>query len=60
MFLKYSRNSYAVVFKGNTETLECRVSKDLEIIFHGWDFYPSNPNRSLIENIDANSRFGGV
>ena len=45
----------AEVATGVTETLECQVQKDVEVIFHGWYFYPSNSSERQKLNTDPNS-----
>ena len=37
---------------GENETLDCAVKRDVEIIFHGWHFYPSDPDQTPIMNIN--------
>ena len=38
--------------QGTSESLECQVEKDVEIVFHEWNFYPSNPGLPSIPNIN--------
>ena len=38
--------------QGTSVSLECQVIKDVEIVFHEWNFYPSNPGIDPITNIN--------
>ena len=41
---------------GSTETLDCQVKNDVEVIFHSWTFFPSNGDAKK-ENIELNPRY---
>ena len=59
MWLVFSQSFYVIcgfcaeVATDATETLECQVQKDVEVIFHGWYFYPSDSSERRMLTIDG-------